>query len=92
MTAPQVYEGTAEEIADQLRCSNLTGRFKAIITPDEYEMSMPEATEQLDTALAELLKEADRIAPGLPAPHTDPTEIAFGEIVTEKYKKMGFRL
>lgn len=34
MVQPQVYEGTAEEIAAQLRNSKLTGRFRAILVPE----------------------------------------------------------
>lgn len=34
MTQPQVYEGTAEEIAAQLRVSNLMGKLRAIIVPE----------------------------------------------------------
>jgi hypothetical protein len=34
MSRPQVYEGTAEEIATQLRESKLTGRFRAILVPE----------------------------------------------------------
>ena len=34
MIQPQIYEGTAEEIAQQLRVSNLIGRFKAIVVPE----------------------------------------------------------
>ena len=35
MAQAQIYEGTAEEIAMQLRSSNLAGRLKAIVTSDE---------------------------------------------------------
>ncbi len=46
----------------------------------------------LDTALSALLEEADRIEHATPLPPTDPYEKAFGEIMDEKYRKMGFRL
>lgn len=34
MTQPQIYEGTLEEIAEQLRSAKLTGRFRAFLTPE----------------------------------------------------------
>ena len=93
MAQPQIYEGTALEIAEQLRVSNLTGKLKAIIMPDEYERTSTNGTgETLDKALASLLEEADRIRREMPVPHTDPHKIAFGEIIAEKYRKMGFKL
>jgi hypothetical protein len=91
MVLSQIYEGTVEEIAAQLRRSDLTGNLRAIILSDED--AQPNGTaEYLDSALAELLRETDRVIPEAPARQTDPYEIAFGEIVTEKYKKMGFKL
>jgi hypothetical protein len=46
MTQSQVYEGTAEEIAEQLRSSNLNGRLKAIVTTEEREEPIPNGYEQ----------------------------------------------
>ena len=93
MALPQIYEGTAEEIVEQLRASKLTGKLKAIVTPDEYEVSLLNETEEtLDIALAPLLEEASRIARENPVPHTDPYEKAFGEIIETKYRKLGFTL
>ncbi len=37
MAQPQIYEGTLEEIAEQLRSTELTGRFKVIVVPEEEE-------------------------------------------------------
>lgn len=93
MALPQIYEGTAEEIAEQLRSSNLTGKLKAIITPDEDAVSLLNGAEEtLDIALAPLLEEAGRIARENPVPSTDPYEKAFGEIMDAKYRKMGFKI
>ncbi|MCW3097051.1 MAG: parD4 [Chthonomonadaceae bacterium] len=50
------------------------------------------AGETLDKALAALLEEADRIVDETPIPPTDPQKKAFGELVDEKYRKMGFHL
>ena len=92
MALPQVYEGTAQEIAEQIRGSSLAGKLKAIITPDEYETASTNGTsETLDKALASLLEEADKIEREMPVSPTDPHEITFGEIITEKYRKMGFK-
>jgi hypothetical protein len=35
MIQPQVFEGTLEEITEQLRATALTGRFKVIVVPEE---------------------------------------------------------
>lgn len=92
MALPQIDEGTVEEIAEQLRLSNLTGKLKVIVTLDENENATQNSNvEMLDTALATLLAEADRIVPEPPIPHADPQEQAFGEIVEAKYRKMGFK-
>lgn len=93
MAQPQVYEGTALEIAEQIGRSNLTGKLKAILTPDEHETASLNTTDEtLDKALASLLEEADHIQWEEPMRHTDPHEIAFGEIMAEKYRKMGFKV
>lgn len=93
MAMPQIYEGTAQEIAEQLRESNLVGKLKAVISLQEYETSsIPSTGETLDIALASLLEEADRIEREKPIAPTDPHEIAFGEIMAEKYQKMGFKI
>src|SRR5581483_10228768 len=35
MVQPQVFEGTADEIAEQLRRSKLAGRLRAVVMPEE---------------------------------------------------------
>lgn len=54
MAKPQIYEGTIEEITNQLGESNLTGRFKAIVVP-ESETELSEA-EELGPTIAERMK------------------------------------
>jgi hypothetical protein len=93
MAQPQIYEGTAQEIAEQLRVSNLTGRLKAVVMPEENGQPEQNGTGMtLDKALAALIAEADSVEREVPVPHTDPQEVAFGQILTEKYRKMGFKL
>ena len=93
MALPQIYEGTTEEIAEQLRGSNLTGKFKAILMLEESKaVSTNESGETLDKALAALLAEADRIEREMPVPQTDSCKVVFGEIMQEKYRKMGFKI
>lgn len=53
MAIQRIYAGTAEEIAEQLRVSNLSGQLRAIIVPEVTEKI--EATDQEQT-LAERLK------------------------------------
>jgi len=93
MAQSRIFEGTAREIADQLRRSNLPGKLRAIITANDPENSASSDTgEMRDKALASLLQEAETIERTTPVPHTGPHEIAFGEILTAKYRKMGLKL
>jgi hypothetical protein len=93
MEQPLFYEGTAEEIAEQIRTSNLIGKLRAILTLDESETNSSNGSaETLDKALALLLEEANRVEREAPVPHTDPHEVAFGAIMQEKYRKMGYKL
>ena len=93
MAQPQIYEGTAEEIAEQIRTSDMTGKLRAILTPSERDIATTDGSgETLDKALAWLLEEADNIKREKPVPHTAPHEIAFGEIMQEKHRKMGFKV
>lgn len=93
MALPKLYEGTAEEIAEQLLSSNLTGKLRAIVTPDDHgSIGSNGNDESLDKVLAALLEEADRLEHETPAVHTDPHEKMFGEIMDKKYRRMGFKL
>lgn len=56
----------------------------------ERESSKQELT--LADALAPLLDKAKYVQREEPMPYTDPYEIAFGEIMKDKYRKMGFKL
>lgn len=56
MAQPQVYEGTAEEIARQLQHSKLVGRLRAIIVPENGvgENGMEESRPNFAKILAPL--------------------------------------
>jgi hypothetical protein len=81
MALPQIYEGTAEEIAAQLRRSHLKVNLREIVLSDE-NAHQDDDTVHLDTSLGDLLREADLVIPEAPAPQADSYEIAFGEAVT----------
>ncbi len=88
MAQPQIYEGTAEEIAAQIRGSNLAGRLKAIVTPDELiarNSNMP----NLGDTLADFLAEVDQaeFTPG--KPHIDPHEQNVSRLIAQKFAKQG---
>jgi len=53
MVQPQVYEGTAEEIARQLQQSKLMGRLRAIIVPENG--IGPNGKEDMGPTFAEIL-------------------------------------
>ena len=85
---PKVFEGTWDELAthaDELRTYK---HLKLIALPEEA------VTEgrNLAEALSDLLEEARHVEKETPPPHSDPYEKAFGEIMAEKYRKMGFKL
>ena len=88
MALPQIYEGTAEEIAEQLRTSRLTGRLKALVTPDEILVSNGDAPNLADT-LADFLAEVDQteFTPGQTL--TNPQEREVGRLVAAKFAKQG---
>jgi len=88
MAQPQIYEGTAEEIAAQLRASQLTGRLKVIVTPEEILLSHGDAPNPAD-ALADFLADADRteFVPGQPL--ANPQERELGRLVAAKFAQHG---
>lgn len=85
MTQPQIYEGTAEQIAEQLRESNLTGKLRAIVIPEN-------GLETNDTAaftetLAERLKgRVGRFDFG-EAHLSEDTGRKFADLLVEKHRK-----
>jgi hypothetical protein len=92
MARLEVLEGTWEELATH--AEKLKGRrLRVIILPPEAaatEVSADQTTLR-ETAIR-LFSAADTIerAPGEPS--SDPHEKAFGEIVAEKYRKMGLKV
>ena len=88
MALPQVFEGTAEEIAEQLRSSNLAGRLKAIITPDELPTRNGNPPSMGDS-LADFLAEVDQteFIPGKPL--TDPRTQELSRLIAQKFAKQG---
>ena len=88
MALPQIYEGTAEEIATQIRGSRLTGKLKAIVTPDEL-FAPNGTTPNLGDTLADFLTEVDQaeFTPG--KPHTDPHEQNVSRLIAQKFAKQG---
>jgi len=88
MTQPQVYEGTAEEIAAQLRRSNLAGRLKAIVTPDELFGANVNIANQGEM-LADFLAEVDQVefTPGNPL--TDPQAQEVSRLIAQKFAQNG---
>ena len=92
MARLEVLEGTWEELATQ--AGKFKGRrLRVIILPTEAKATEA-STDQttLRETATRLFTEADTIerAPGKLS--SDPHEKAFGEIVTEKYRKMGLKL
>jgi hypothetical protein len=91
----RVWEGTWEELAT--RGDQFAGRrFRLTSLEDGTNGTNGSASppgETLDKVLAPLLEEARLLRRDANAPvHTDPAEIAFGEIMQEKARKLGFEL
>ena len=88
----RVIQGTWEEIL--LHSEQLRGRQGLVLTvPSKNEADHTgDIPSYLSETLAALLEEGKHIRPETPSPLTDPHEQAFGEIMAEKYRKMGFKL
>jgi len=88
----EILEGTWEELA--IHAEKLKGRrLRVIILPSEAAATEGSAdqTTLRETAIR-LFSEADMIEREPGAPSSDPHEKAFGEIVAEKYRKMGLEV
>lgn len=84
MAQPQVYEGTAEEIAEQLRASNLSGRLKAIVTPEELSTQNGNGL-RLSDALADFLAEMEQVEGSAGKPRVSARGKYAGILSTERF-------
>jgi len=92
MARLEVLEGTWEELATY--AEQFKGRrLRVIILPLDTEATAA-STDQtmLREAAMRLFTEADTLDRKPGKPSSDLHEQAFGEIVTEKYRKMGLKL
>lgn len=92
MARLEVHEGTWEELS--AHAEEFKGRkLRLIVLPEETEASAlsPEDATLRDIA-EQLFSEADNIERTPGRVSTDPHEVAFDEIVAEKYQKMGLKL
>ena len=80
----RIYEGLWEEIAR--RGSELAGRQVRLTVLDEP--AAEPAVEPLDRALAQLIKDAERLAETL----GPPSEADWGDLVTDKFRRQGFAI
>lgn len=80
---PRTFEGTWEEVARH--SGELTGRKVRLTVLD----GDPSPT-MLDSTLADLIQEAERLAASLP-PASAPTD-SWAEGVVEKFRRQGFTL
>lgn len=79
-----IFEGTWEEIVETQAAGLAGKRVRVIVLPEREP-------QQLDLALENLLAEVDRLEvkrPELPYHKPDP----FGDELSEKYGKQGFKL
>ncbi|HEY3411958.1 MAG TPA: hypothetical protein VGM51_02765 [Armatimonadota bacterium] len=90
----QVWEGTWEEI--KKRGEGLANRRVRLILLPEGADEQPngENGQRLSEQLADLVNQAESLDATSPesAQSTDPYEIAYGEIVAEKFRKQGFNV
>ena len=92
MARLEVHEGTWEELA--AHAEEFKGRkLRLIVLPKDAETSAPPADDAaLRNIAGRLFSEADNIERTPGRSSNDPHEAAFGEIVIEKYQKMGLKL
>ncbi len=88
----EILEGTWEELATH--AEKFKGRrLRVIILPPEAAASEGSADQAtLRETATRLFAEADTIEREPGKPSSDPHEKAFGEIVAEKYRKMGLKV
>ncbi len=89
MAQLEVLEGTWEELA--VHAETLKGKkLRLIVLPqEEPDVSLP---QQLHERAARLLAATDSLQREPGKPSDNPYKKAFGEIVTEKHKRMGLKL
>lgn len=88
----EVFEGTWEELA--AHAETFKGRkLRLIVLPvvAETTENVTDETRLCETA-ARLFAEADRLEREPGPASSDPSKAAFGEIIAEKYRKMGLQL
>lgn len=92
MVRLEVHEGTWEELS--AHAEEFKGRkLRLIVLPEEPEaLASPPEDATLRNIAAQLFSEADNIERTPGRISTDPHEVAFDEIVTEKYQKIGLKL
>jgi hypothetical protein len=91
MAELEVLEGTWEELA--AHAETLKGRkLRLIILPKEEETLSVPLPQQLHERATRLLTTTDSLQREPGKPSDDPYKRAFGEIVAEKYKKIGLKL
>jgi hypothetical protein len=92
MAQLEVFEGTWEELAAYAEA--LKGRkLRLIVLPSEAEAADTCADEgALRERAGQLFVEADNLVRISGTPSRDPHAAAFGQILAEKYRKMGLRL
>ena len=92
MAQIEVLEGTWEELSTH--AEEFKGRkLRLIVLPEEAEATGALTDEQkLREIAARLRAEADNLEREPGKPSSDPYQTAFGEIIAEKYRKMGLKL
>ncbi len=88
MEHPFIYEGTAQEIAEQLRHNNPAGRLKAIVVPDTQTVQdndVPTQAQRLADFLA--LVDQTEFTPG--KPHSDTQEQEVSRLIAAKFTRQG---
>jgi hypothetical protein len=91
MARLEVLEGTWEELATQ--AGKFTGRrLRIIILPETIGAGANADQTTLRETATRLFSEADTLEREPGKPSSDPHERTFGEIVTEKYRKIGLKL
>jgi hypothetical protein len=92
MARLEVFEGTWEELS--ARAEEFKGcKLRLIVLAKEAEASGVNTNEAaLRETAARLFADADNVEREPGKSSSDPQKAAFGEILTEKYRKMGLKL
>ena len=85
MSPPQIFIGTADEIAEQIRVNKPRGKLKAILSPNESESQNEPSVRSLTDFLIQL--DDIEFSPSDPSSELQETEV--NRLIVDKFSRRG---